>query len=107
MTSGRSVPVRGTTPNHPSRMAQEHAVTGPASLTRRQWEVMEWVAAGLSRREIEQRMGIGHQTVKNHVTAIFARLGVGTIIDAFRALGWLSPGRPAVEWSVTDGWRVR
>lgn len=43
-------------------------------LTPRQMEVLELVTGGLSNKEIALRLGISHQTVKNHMTAILRKL---------------------------------
>ncbi|MGW5863362.1 response regulator [Streptomyces sp. NPDC055239] len=47
-----------------------------AGLTPREIDVLRLIAAGLDNTEIAQRMAIGVQTVKNHATGIFAKLGV-------------------------------
>ncbi len=47
-----------------------------ASLTPRQREVLEWVAQGLTNREIAQRLHISPDTVKYHVSQILDRLQV-------------------------------
>ena len=43
-------------------------------LTPRQMEVLELVTRGLTNKEIALRLGISHQTVKNHMTAILRKL---------------------------------
>ncbi len=45
-------------------------------LSKREMEVLECVTQGLSNKEIAVSLGISHQTVKNHVTAILRKLGV-------------------------------
>lgn len=45
-------------------------------LSSREMEVLELVIQGLSNKEIAYRLGISHQTVKNHMTAILSKLGV-------------------------------
>ncbi|MBI3158852.1 MAG: response regulator transcription factor [Chloroflexi bacterium] len=45
-------------------------------LSGREMEVLESVTLGKSNKEIASDLGISHQTVKNHVTAILRKLGV-------------------------------
>jgi DNA-binding NarL/FixJ family response regulator len=45
-------------------------------LSGREMEVLENVTKGMSNKEIANLLGISHQTVKNHVTAILRKLGV-------------------------------
>ena len=45
-------------------------------LSTREMEVLECVTLGLSNKEIATKLGISHQTVKNHVTAILRKLNV-------------------------------
>jgi DNA-binding NarL/FixJ family response regulator len=45
-------------------------------LSAREMEVLTYVTKGLSNKEIALYLGISHQTVKNHVTAILRKLGV-------------------------------
>ncbi len=45
-------------------------------LSGREMEVLSYVTQGLSNKEIAALLGISHQTVKNHVTAILRKLGV-------------------------------
>ncbi len=47
-----------------------------APLSGREMEVLRLMVAGMSNKEIAYRLGISHQTVKNHVTAILNKLGV-------------------------------
>lgn len=46
-------------------------------LTKRERELLEMIAAGLSNSEIADRLVISPKTVRNHITSIFAKLGVG------------------------------
>lgn len=45
-------------------------------LSSREMEVLTYVTRGMSNKEIAMLLGISHQTVKNHVTAILRKLGV-------------------------------
>jgi DNA-binding CsgD family transcriptional regulator len=45
-------------------------------LTERQRQVLQLASDGLSHREIAVRLGIGYQTVKNHMAAIFDKLSL-------------------------------
>jgi len=45
-------------------------------LSPREMEILEYVTRGLSNKEIAYSLGISHQTVKNHMTAILQKLDV-------------------------------
>lgn len=45
-------------------------------LSAREMEILICVARGLSNKEIAVHLGISHQTVKNHVTAVLRKIGV-------------------------------
>jgi DNA-binding NarL/FixJ family response regulator len=45
-------------------------------LSAREMEVLNYVTQGLSNKQIASMLGISHQTVKNHVTAILRKLNV-------------------------------
>jgi DNA-binding NarL/FixJ family response regulator len=64
---GRSLHEAESAPDEP-------AVAG--MLTSREQEVLELLAAGLSNRHIARRLGIAEKTVKNHLAAVFSKLGV-------------------------------
>ncbi|MEV7615375.1 response regulator transcription factor [Streptomyces sp. NPDC089799] len=46
-----------------------------ARLTDREADVLKLMAGGLSNHEISERLGVGPQTVKTHVTAVLAKTG--------------------------------
>ncbi|MDY6876855.1 MAG: response regulator transcription factor [Chloroflexota bacterium] len=45
-------------------------------LSPREMEILELVIQGMSNKEIAYHLGISHQTVKNHMTAVLSKLGV-------------------------------
>jgi DNA-binding NarL/FixJ family response regulator len=70
-----------------------------AHLTRREREVLELVAQGLSNKEIARALVITTNTVKRHLKSIFEKLGVHT--RAAAAARAISARIPA-EWPDTD-----
>jgi DNA-binding NarL/FixJ family response regulator len=58
------------------------AIEGDRTLTARQREILEMMAAGLSNRVIAARLGISAYTVKFHVAAILQTLGARTRTEA-------------------------
>jgi DNA-binding NarL/FixJ family response regulator len=69
-------------------------------LSGREMEVLAQMTRGLSNKEIALELGISHQTVKNHVTAILRKLGVEdrtqAAIYALRR-GWVRLHQPDQE----------
>jgi DNA-binding NarL/FixJ family response regulator len=51
-------------------------------LTRREKEILQCLAEGLNDREIAQRLHISFETERNHMTSIFAKLGVRSRLQA-------------------------
>lgn len=67
----------------------------PASdLTPREHDVWELVAAGLSNRQIAQRLKIGENTVKYHLQHLFLKLGVNNRTEAALKFADVSRSRP-------------
>jgi DNA-binding CsgD family transcriptional regulator len=65
-----------------------------AELTARQFECLRLYALQDSQREVARELGLSPITVKKHVNAAYAVLGVSNAIEAFRALGWLRVPEP-------------
>ena len=60
------------------------AASGPASLTYREREVAALAAAGLSAKEIGERLFIGERTVESHLARAYAKLGVRSKVELAR-----------------------
>lgn len=55
------------------------------TLTRRQFDVLRYAAAGMTNRQIADHMGIGPESVKSHLAVAYRKLGVGNRIQAINA----------------------
>ena len=60
----------------------EQPATGPYGLTARQFAVLRMLASGGSNKEIARAMGISPGTVKNHLNAIFVKMGAANRVQA-------------------------
>ena len=63
-------------------------------LTRRQREIMEWIAEGKTSSEVAIILDISPRTVEKHLEAVFHRLGVENRIAAVRRYLDLKSGLP-------------
>lgn len=54
----------------------------PGGLTEREVDVLRYVAAGLSRREISKRLVISESTARTHLEHIYRKIGVSTRVGA-------------------------
>jgi DNA-binding NarL/FixJ family response regulator len=61
------------------------AASNTARLTRREHELLQLLAEGLSNRRIAERLGISTSTVKFHLAAVFEKLHVHTRSEAVAA----------------------
>lgn len=65
-----------------------------ANLTPSERKVLELIGDGLSNREIGEKLGVAEKTVKNHITALLAKMGlqrrtqVAAWVAGQRASGW-------------------
>ncbi len=68
-------------------------------LTRREQEILELIAFGLSNKEIAQRLGLGRRTVETHINHVLGKLDVSSrtraVVEAGR-VGLLGSAAPAV-----------
>jgi DNA-binding NarL/FixJ family response regulator len=75
-------------PSHTSEVLPGGPASAPAldelseSLTRREQEVLQMLAAGLSNKEIAARLNISDHTVKFHVASILGKLGAASRTEA-------------------------
>jgi len=72
-------------PSQPKRMVQQtFAQSLQEPLSERELQVLEFLAQGASNLEIAQGLVIAVDTVKRHVSHIFAKLGVQNRVQAVR-----------------------
>jgi DNA-binding NarL/FixJ family response regulator len=78
-----------------SRPRKRTVATEVAGLTEREREILVLIARGRSNGEISGELGVSPSTVKNHVTSLFAKVGVRdraqAVIVAYEA-GLVTPG---------------
>jgi DNA-binding NarL/FixJ family response regulator len=60
--------------------------SGGADLTSREWEVLDFMRAGLSTRQIADRLFISEVTVRRHIGSVLKKLDVTSRADALRLL---------------------
>ncbi|MGP3953755.1 response regulator [Streptomyces sp. 7N604] len=70
---------------------ERRRVRGDFGLSRREGEVMDLIASGMTNQQIAAACFITEKTVKNHINRIFAKLGSGSRSEAI--LTWLDGGR--------------
>jgi two-component system, NarL family, response regulator DegU len=78
-----------------------------APLTKRETQILTYIAEGNSNKEVARILSISEQTIKNHVSAILRKLNVNdrahAVALALRS-GWIEPDvRPRRSWDQYDG----
>jgi DNA-binding CsgD family transcriptional regulator len=77
------------------RTAPEPAALESLGLTRREAEVLAWVALGKTNAEIADILQMRPRTVHKHLDHVFDKLGVeNRTAAAARALTWVNAGPP-------------
>ena len=72
---------------HRVRRPAREAVEGPlASLTAREREIAELVAAGRTNREVAEQLVLSARTIEAHLRNVFAKLGVRSRVELTRAV---------------------
>jgi FixJ family two-component response regulator len=59
-----------------------------ARLSAREREVMELLVQGLHNRRIAEALGISHRTVEVHKARVMDKLGVDSVVELVRRVGW-------------------
>ncbi len=81
----------------PKKPAEPGPADRLAGLTAREREIVLLVVEGLRNEEVARRIGITEKTVRNHLTAVFDKVGVSSrlelVVLAFGA-GFKKPGSP-------------
>ncbi|MFB0614818.1 response regulator [Streptomyces sp. AGS-58] len=84
-------------PSVAARLMNQVRSPAPGVLSRRELEVLEWVAAGATNREVATRLLISEATVKTHLLNIYGKFDVGdraaAVAEGFNR-GLLTPRRP-------------
>jgi DNA-binding CsgD family transcriptional regulator/pimeloyl-ACP methyl ester carboxylesterase len=62
--------------------AAGHTVPPPHGLSRRELEVLRWLAAGESNRQIARRLGLSPHTIERHVANLYRKIGARGRADA-------------------------
>ena len=74
-----------------SPAAKAPAGAQPAALTRRQWEIAQLIARGLTSRQIAGELSISEHTVNTHVARILAKLNLHS---RAQLVAWLTGHQP-------------
>lgn len=70
-------PLTAPKPKGPEAAWMGEVLEEPDPLTDRETEILKLMSSGISNREIAQALQLGEGTVRNHISNIFSKLGVG------------------------------
>lgn len=87
----------GTAPNHVEMEDRTSLYTNKHGLTKRQMEALQYLAEGLSNKDIALKMNLAEGTIKVHVAAAYQVLQVNSRLDAVRRARKLGLITPASE----------
>ncbi|MER5747459.1 response regulator transcription factor [Streptomyces sp. NPDC002225] len=76
--------LRGAEQQPPAEPSEEAQLDG---LTPRERQILDLIGEGLTNREIAERLFLAEKTVKNRISSILAKLGVGRRIQAAMLVG--------------------
>lgn len=68
------------------------------ALTKSEVRIVELIGEGLANREIAERLGVAEKTVKNHITAVLAKMGLQR---RTQVAAWVA-GRRSSQWRGAD-----
>jgi DNA-binding CsgD family transcriptional regulator len=66
------------------------AAIASLNLTRRECEILELLASGQSNKELARKLGVSPNTVKTHLSSLFAKLDVDRRVKAIEKARFLS-----------------
>jgi len=69
-------------PGEPEADSEEPRPTPIPPLSRREMQVLQLMAVGLSTREIAEHLGVSPITARNHITHVISKLGAGNRLQA-------------------------
>jgi DNA-binding NarL/FixJ family response regulator len=84
---GRIVEIRGSAINidvaarESAKARQQSHERGTLRLTRREREILELLMEGSTNKEIASRLGVSSQTVKNQLSTLYQKAGVGSRLE--------------------------
>ncbi len=68
--------------SRPSGYVPDDASLDKLGISRREWEVLSLIAAGMSNQEIAEKLFVSQNTIKTHSSNLFFKLGVKRRIQA-------------------------